>query len=156
MTTPLPRPADIDIAGWADVHIKALAYAIDARLGGAVKTATVSDYPITTEANGEFTVWFAGLGTPIGALVLPSGVWYLQSPITTYPPVPPASIGNVVRTAPTWVGLCLFAPGGAVRCRAYQPPSNLGDKNGYPQQVSTQPANAGQSMKVVGLAWAPV
>ena len=150
----LPAPAHTELASYTDWYIRNLAFAIDGQLNTAVKVAVLNPVEITTEPNGEFTVWFPALGTPLGALITPAGTYYLTSPITTYPPVPPSGVGNVVRTAPTWIGVAFTAAGGAVRCRAYQPPSNLGDKNGYPQQVSSQPVNAGQKMNVAGVAWA--
>lgn len=149
----LPAPAHVDLADYTDWYIRNLAFAIDAQLNTVVKLAVLNPVEITTEANGEFTASFPGLGQLVGALIYPAGVFYLTSPITTYPPVPPASTGNVVRTAPAWIGLAYLAPA-AARCRVYQPPSNLGDKNGYPQQVSAQPVNAGQKMTVAGVAWA--
>lgn len=150
----LPRPPATAPAHYTDVYIWNLALAIDRNLGSAVKVATVpAGTRYTTEAGGEFTVAFPSLGTVKGALILPDANYYLTGPVTTYPPVPPASIGATLRVGPAWIAISYFAAG-AVRCRALQPPSDIGDKNGYHQQQSAQPVNSGQVIGVTGFAWA--
>lgn len=149
----LPYPPNTARAAWTDAQIKDLAYAVDRRLGPALKVSVLAAFEGTTDGNGSFYLTFPGLGQVAGALVLPDGTKRLAGAITAMPPVPPGTIGRAVPPQPVFLAVADLGAGGRVTVKCYTTPWDNGVWNGQTQQVGAQLLTAGQTIKVHGLAW---
>lgn len=152
----LPRPAPVDLANNTDLYIRALAYAVDAAIGTAFKVSTLLA-TATIDGNSQAMLNFPNLGVVTGALVEPAGITNVAGARTTYPPVPPASIGWTMMQTPAQIQVQAFGSPGQVLIRAFTMSTNRGQNNGVTQQWGTQlVVPAGTNIPVVGIAWGPV
>jgi hypothetical protein len=153
--TPLPRPAHVDLADFTDGYIRALAYAVDAAIGSAVKVSVLPPTVVTADGNAQAMLIFPGLNAVSGALVAPAGATYVHGARTSYPPVPPASIGTVMLDTPAYaqVGI-LGGGGGQVIVRLLTMSTSRGTPgNEWGTQMVVP---AGTKVTVCGVAWGPV
>lgn len=152
----LPRPGPDDPLSMTDVHLRRLAYAVDAQIGRAVRTSVLPEgAAVTTDGDGLALVEFPGLDRVSGAFVAAQGAPYVGGARTTYPPVPPASIGWTMPTTPAFVFVFATGSGGQVVVRVMTTSTNRGVHNGVVQQWGAQNAVAGSRVTVTGLAWGP-
>lgn len=157
MSAPLPIVPNTMLLGDADLHIKALAMAVDMRLGTNYKFVPINDNP-TINSNGDIIINVNMSGTRIdGALVQIAKQVKGPGQVANAPPVPPASIGVLIPNTIYNIVPFNFNPNpnqiwASVRTSVWT------GKTYDNQLVSygSQRAYAGISFQVIGLAWGPV
>lgn len=155
----LPRPAHTDRAMMTDDQIKSLAFAVDAAIGSAYRTAVLpAGYSIgISGSDSRAWITFPGLGAVSGALVWAArGAPGVAGARTEYPPVPPASIGWTLPSTPPYITVVQFGNGGTVLIECQTLSTNRGMNNGVMMQWGAQKAVGAPTIPLLGLAWGPV